>query len=59
MVGMVYCHDDNNASMVEVDFHDSCTHHSFSLSNSLGHSMAALSHQALALACQRTEDSPR
>lgn len=59
LVGVVRSHDDDDASLVEVDFHDSSTHHSFSLPNSLGHSMAALNSQALVLACARTEDKPR
>lgn len=59
LVGVVRCHDDDDASRVEVDFHDTNTHHSFSLPNSLEHTMAALNHQALALACQKTEDRSR
>ena len=58
-MGVVRCHDDDDACLVEVDFHDSSTHHSFSLPNSLGHSMASLNSQALVLACARTEDKPR
>jgi len=59
MVGVVRSHDDEDANLVEVDFHDSGTHHSFSLPNSLDHNMAALSSQALVLACPWTEDRPR
>ena len=59
LVGLVRCHSDDNTSMVEVDFHNTGTHHSFSLSNFAGHSMAALNEQALVLACERAEDQPR
>lgn len=59
LVGVVRCHSDGNTSMVEVDFHNTGTHHSFSLSNFVGHKMAALNEQALVLACERDEDQPR
>ncbi len=45
--------------MVEVDFHNTGTHHSFSLANYSGYNMAALSERALVLACERADDQPR
>lgn len=58
-MGVVHCHDNEATSLIEVDFHNGGTHHSFSLPNSLSHSMAALSEQALVLACGKTDDQPR
>ncbi len=45
--------------MVEVEFHNSSTHHSFSLPNHSEYTMATLNEQALVLASERTEDAPR
>ena len=45
--------------MVEIEFHNTSTHHAFSMPNPLGFSMAALNEQALVLACERSEDVPR
>ncbi len=56
---MVHCHDDNDTPLIEVDFHNSSIHHSFSLPNTLGHTMAALSEEALVLAAGRTEEEKR
>jgi len=45
--------------MVEVEFHNTSTHHAFSMANPLGFSMAALNEQAVVLACGRSEDVSR
>ena len=59
LVGMVRSHGDEEASMVEVEFHNTSTHHAFSMANPLGFSMAALNEQAVVLACGRSEDVSR
>ena len=60
MVGKVRSHTDNaNTSMVEVEFHDTATYHTFTVPNMVGLSMAALSRTTLALACERIEEEPR
>lgn len=60
MIGMVRSRTDNtNTSMVEVEFHDTATYHTFSVPNILGFSMAALSSTTLGLACERIEEEPR
>lgn len=59
LVGVVRYHYDDSVSMVEVDFHNTGTHHPFSLANYSGYSLAALSEQALVLASRREEDQPR
>ena len=58
-MGVVRSHGDEEASMVEIEFHNTSTHHAFSMPNPLGFSMAALNEQALVLACERSEDVPR
>ena len=60
MVGMVSCHnDDDTISMVEVEFHNASTYHSFSVPNNIGWTMASLSEQALLLAVEKVESEPR
>lgn len=60
MVGAVRCHNESDStSLVEVEFHSSITHHSFSVSNHSNFSMAALSSSALVLASERNYDEPR
>ena len=60
MTGMVRSHTDNtNTSMVEVEFHDTATYHTFTVPNTLEFSMAALSCTTLVLACERIEEEPR
>eukprot|EP00731_Ephydatia_muelleri_P022174 Em0014g765a len=57
LVGVVRSHVTDEASMIEVEFHNANTHHSFSVANGCGYTMAALSDQALALASRKTEDT--
>ena len=59
LVGVVRSHSDDEASMVEVEFHNTSTHHSFSLPNPSGYSMAALSEQALVLATEKQDEQSR
>ena len=60
MVGAVRCHNESDStSLVEVEFHSSITHHSFSVSNHSNFSMAALSSSALVLASEKNYDEPR
>ena len=59
LVGVVRSHSDEEASMVEVEFHNTSTHHSFSLPNPAGYSMASLSEQALVLASEKQEEQSR
>jgi chromosome transmission fidelity protein 4 len=60
-VGIVKCfgeEGDQSTSSIEVEFHDSSIHHGLHIPNTLGHTMASLSSQALLLACPAQEDSP-
>ena len=57
---MVSCHnDDDTISMVEIEFHNASTYHSFSVPNNIGWTMASLSEQALLLAIEKIESEPR
>lgn len=58
-VGIVKQTNVEEENAIDVEFHDTNHHHSFRINNVLGHTMAALSLQALVLACEATEDSPR
>ena len=58
-VGIVRCHMEDEISSIEVEFHDTSTHHPLHLTNHLNHSMAALSSTALLLACKAQDDLPR
>ena len=58
-VGIVRCHTEDEISSIEVEFHDTSTHHPLHLTNHLNHSMAALSSTALLLACKAQDDLPR
>ena len=58
-VGIVRCHTEDEISSIEVEFHDTSTHHPLHLTNHLNHTMAALSSTAVLLACKAHEDSPR
>ncbi|XP_078344352.1 WD repeat and HMG-box DNA-binding protein 1-like isoform X2 [Oculina patagonica] len=57
-VGIVRCHTEDEISSIEVEFHDTSTHHPLHLTNHLNHSMAALSSTALLLACEAQDDLP-
>ncbi|CAH3160505.1 unnamed protein product [Porites lobata] len=57
-VGIVRCHTEDEISSIEVEFHDTSTHHPLHLTNHLNHSMAALSSTALLLACKAQDDLP-
>ncbi|XP_045493437.1 WD repeat and HMG-box DNA-binding protein 1 [Colias croceus] len=52
-VGIVRCHSgENGESTIDVEFHDSNLHHGIHLNNYLNHTMASLSSNVLALACE-------
>ncbi|CAL4136064.1 unnamed protein product, partial [Meganyctiphanes norvegica] len=57
-VGVVKQYSSEDENSVDVEFHDTAVHHGLHLNNNLGHSMADLSQQALALAAEAHEDQP-
>lgn len=58
-VGIVRGYNDDQDNAVDVEFHDTAVHHAMHLTNSLGHTMADLSQEAVLLACPGTEELAR
>ncbi len=57
---MVRCLDDYSSTpMIEVEFHNTATHHSFSINNDVGWTMAALNDKGLILGTEKNENGPR
>uniref|UniRef100_A0A671VRS7 WD repeat and HMG-box DNA-binding protein 1 n=1 Tax=Sparus aurata TaxID=8175 RepID=A0A671VRS7_SPAAU len=55
-VGIVRGYNDEQDNAIDVEFHDSAVHHAMHLTNSLGHTMADLSQEAVLLACPSTDE---
>ncbi|XP_008404223.1 WD repeat and HMG-box DNA-binding protein 1 isoform X1 [Poecilia reticulata] len=55
-VGIVRGYNDEQDNAIDVEFHDTAVHHAMHLTNSLGHTMADLSQEAVLLACPSTDD---
>ncbi|XP_068235136.1 WD repeat and HMG-box DNA-binding protein 1 [Palaemon carinicauda] len=57
-VGIVRQYSSEDENSIDVEFHDTSVHHALHLNNNAGHTMATLSNEALALACESQEDQP-
>ncbi|KAI1237476.1 hypothetical protein IHE44_0013550 [Lamprotornis superbus] len=57
-VGIVRCYNDEQDNAIDIEFHDTSVHHATHLPNSLSHTMADLSTEAILLACESTEELP-
>ncbi|XP_036398840.1 WD repeat and HMG-box DNA-binding protein 1 [Megalops cyprinoides] len=55
-VGIVRGYNDEQDNAIDVEFHDTSVHHAMHLTNSLGHTLADLSHEAVLLACEGTDE---
>ncbi|XP_010578100.1 PREDICTED: WD repeat and HMG-box DNA-binding protein 1 isoform X1 [Haliaeetus leucocephalus] len=55
-VGIIRCYNDEQDNAIDVEFHDTSIHHATHLPNSLNHTMADLSTEAILLACESTEE---
>ncbi|CAN9506679.1 unnamed protein product [Ophioblennius macclurei] len=55
-VGIVRGYNDEQDNAIDVEFHDSAVHHAMHLTNSLGHTVADLSQEAVLLACPGTDE---
>ncbi|KAJ8341132.1 hypothetical protein SKAU_G00334230 [Synaphobranchus kaupii] len=55
-VGIVRGYSDELDNAVDVEFHDTSVHHAMHLTNSLGHTLADLSQEAVLLACAGTDE---
>lgn len=58
-MGIVRSYSDEQDNAIDVEFHDSAVHHAMHLTNTLEHSMADLSHEAVLLACEGTDELAR
>lgn len=58
-VGIVRGYNDEQDNAIDVEFHDSAVHHAMHLTNTLGHTMADVSQEAVLLACVGTEELAR
>ena len=55
-VGIIRQYNTEEESSVDVEFHNTSTHHALHINNSAGFSLAALSEQVVALATEADED---
>ncbi|XP_069382482.1 WD repeat and HMG-box DNA-binding protein 1 isoform X1 [Paralichthys olivaceus] len=55
-VGIVRGYNDEQDNAIDVEFHDTAVHHAMHLTNSLGHTMADISQEAVLLACSSTDE---
>uniref|UniRef100_A0A7M4FLX1 WD repeat and HMG-box DNA-binding protein 1 n=1 Tax=Crocodylus porosus TaxID=8502 RepID=A0A7M4FLX1_CROPO len=55
-IGIIRCYNDEQDNAVDVEFHDTSIHHATHLPNSLNHTMADLSSEAILLASESTEE---
>ncbi|XP_042306910.1 LOW QUALITY PROTEIN: WD repeat and HMG-box DNA-binding protein 1 [Sceloporus undulatus] len=55
-VGIIRCYNDEQDNAIDIEFHDTAIHHAMHLPNSLNHTMADLSNEAILLACESTEE---
>lgn len=58
-VGIVRSYDDEQDNAIDVEFHDTAVHHAMHLTNSLGHTVADVSQEAVLLACPATDELAR
>ncbi|KAJ6652739.1 hypothetical protein lerEdw1_010930, partial [Lerista edwardsae] len=54
--GIIRCYGDEQENAIDVEFHDTAIHHAMHLPNSLNHTMADLSSEAILLGCECTEE---
>ncbi|XP_043118097.1 WD repeat and HMG-box DNA-binding protein 1 isoform X2 [Puntigrus tetrazona] len=55
-VGIVRGYNDDQDNAIDVEFHDTAVHHAMHLTNTLGHTMADVSQEAVLLACEGTDE---
>lgn len=55
-VGIVRGYNDEQDNAIDVEFHDTAVHHAMHLTNTLEHSIADLSQEAVLLACEGTDE---
>ncbi|MBN3298796.1 WDHD1 protein, partial [Amia calva] len=55
-VGIVRGYNDEQDNAIDVEFHDTSVHHALHLTNTLEHTLADLSQEAVLLACEGTDE---
>uniref|UniRef100_A0A8D1T3G6 WD repeat and HMG-box DNA-binding protein 1 n=1 Tax=Sus scrofa TaxID=9823 RepID=A0A8D1T3G6_PIG len=55
-IGIIRCYNDEQDNAIDVEFHDTSIHHATHLSNTLNYTVADLSHEAILLACESTDE---
>ncbi|XP_027785371.2 WD repeat and HMG-box DNA-binding protein 1 isoform X1 [Marmota flaviventris] len=55
-IGIIRCYNDEHDNAIDVEFHDTSIHHATHLSNALNYTVADLSHEAILLACESTDE---
>uniref|UniRef100_A0A8C2VT22 WD repeat and HMG-box DNA binding protein 1 n=1 Tax=Chinchilla lanigera TaxID=34839 RepID=A0A8C2VT22_CHILA len=55
-VGIIRCYNDEQDNAIDVEFHDTSIHHTTHLSNTFNYTVADLSHEAVLLACESSDD---
>jgi len=58
-VGIIVQYNTDEENSINIEFHDTAVHHAMHVTNTLNHTMAALSNEAVLLACEADEDTPR
>lgn len=58
-IGVIRCYNDEQDNGIDVEFHDTSIHHTIHLTNTLNHTIADLSQEAVLLACEGTEELAR
>ncbi|KAM5130000.1 WD repeat and HMG-box DNA-binding protein 1 [Mantella aurantiaca] len=55
-IGVIRCYNDEQDNAIDVEFHDTSIHHALHLTNTLNHTVADMSQEAVMLACEGTEE---
>lgn len=58
-IGIVRCYNTEDENSIDVEFHDTSLHHALHINNFFKHTMAALTDEALVLACEIQDEAPR
>ncbi|XP_007527438.2 WD repeat and HMG-box DNA-binding protein 1 [Erinaceus europaeus] len=55
-IGIIRCYNDEQDNAIDVEFHDTSIHHATHLSNTMNYTVADLSHEAILLGCESTDE---
>ncbi|XP_006064929.1 WD repeat and HMG-box DNA-binding protein 1 isoform X1 [Bubalus bubalis] len=55
-IGIIRCYNDEQDNAIDVEFHDTSIHHATHLLNTFNYTVADLSHEAVLLACESTDE---